>query len=356
MKLTGTQKNNLWQSTKLGITALLLSFVINLFFKQHYIIVETSILGFTIGLLTGLFEYFIAQVKLRKQRFLVAVIYRSVVYSLIILFSFTMLATIKLSIVHQCTFVEAIGEKNIVGYSIESGLYLLLLFLVLMSFFINILVQISQLFGPGELLNYVIGRYNKPVPEQRIFLFMDLDSSTSIAEKLGTEKYSSYLKDFFSDLTEPLIKTQGQVFQYVGDEAVVVWKLKEGLKNNNAINFIFFVKECINKRRDYYLSEYGIVPEFKAGMHMGETLITEVGDIKKEIVYHGELLNATSRIRSESKKRNQLLLISELLLNSISPKNGFHFKDLGCTKLRGKDQMIKLFSVEPIEDISLKLC
>jgi adenylate cyclase len=356
MRITGAQKNKLVQSLKFGILGILLSFVLNLFYKQHYIIIETSSLGFLIGFLTGLFEYFIAQIKFRKMQFLIAVFYRSLVYMAIILFSFILLAALKLSIAHECTLVEAIGEKNIIQYSIDSGLYLLLLFLVILSFFINILIQISHLFGPGELLNYILGRYNKPALEQRIFLFMDLDSSTSIAEKLGTEKYSAYLKDFFSDLTEALVKTGGQVFQYVGDEAVVVWKLKDGLKNNNAVKFTFFVRECIDRKKDYYLNKYGIVPEFKAGMHMGETIITEVGEIKKEIVYHGELLNATARIRSMAKEKNKLLIISDSLLEVLKSKKEFIFDNLGCTKLRGKDKQLKLYSTLLSSDKELKLC
>lgn len=356
MKLSGTQKNKLLQSTKLGIVGLLISLLLNLFFDQVNIILETSILGFVIGLMTGLFENFIAQTKFIKLRFLVAVFYRSVIYSSIIIISFSFLALIKLSISLQCTILEAIGKQSLLEYLSDSGLYFFLILLVLMSFFINLIFQISQLFGPGVLFNYVIGKYNKPVPEQRIFLFMDLDSSTSIAEKLGTEKYSAYLKDFFSDLTEPILKTSGQIFQYVGDEAVVVWKVKDGLKNNNVLKFVFFVQNCIHKRKEYYLKKYGIVPEFKAGLHVGETVITEVGEIKKEIVYHGELLNATARIRSISKEKNKLLLISESLLNIVESKSVFDFENLGCTKLRGKNKQIKLFSVTPTSPTPEYIC
>jgi hypothetical protein len=70
MQITGAQKNKLVQSLKFGMLGILLSFVINLFYNQHYILVETSLLGFTIGFLTGLFEYFVAQFKLRKKQFL----------------------------------------------------------------------------------------------------------------------------------------------------------------------------------------------------------------------------------------------------------------------------------------------
>jgi adenylate cyclase len=224
-----------------SIVSLILAFV----FDQQNIFIEITVLGFTIGFLVGLFEYFISQPKLRKMVFPLAVLLRSTVYAVIIILSISLLALIKLSLVHQCSLIEAIGEKNYFNFIIEANLHIVFIVLIILSFLINFILQINQLLGPGVLFKYLIGKYHKPKPEERIFLFLDLNSSTAIAERLGTKKYSAFLKDFFSDLTEPLLKTYGQVFQYVGDEVVVVWNVKEGLKNNNVLRFFFMLKNAL---------------------------------------------------------------------------------------------------------------
>ena len=60
---------------------------------------------------------------------------------------------------------------------------------------------------------------------------MDLKSSTTYAEKLGHIKYSQLLQDFFSDLTDVVSQFNVQVYQYVGDEAVISWDKEEGAEN-----------------------------------------------------------------------------------------------------------------------------
>jgi adenylate cyclase len=39
--------------------------------------------------------------------------------------------------------------------------------------------------GPGTLVNLLLGRYHRPVAEDRIFMFLDLNDSTAIAPLRG---------------------------------------------------------------------------------------------------------------------------------------------------------------------------
>ena len=73
-------------------------------------------------------------------------------------------------------------------------------------------------------------------------MFLDMKSSTTIAESLGHVKYFEMLKEYYSDLSDPIIKYSGEIYQYVGDEIVVSWKLKNGLQNNNCIQCFFAMK------------------------------------------------------------------------------------------------------------------
>lgn len=92
-----------------------------------------------------------------------------------------------------------------------------------MSLIINFINQVNKKYGPGVLLPLPLGRYRTPREETRIFMFMDLKSSTATAEKLGHLRYSSFIRDCFSDINEVLFPFRAQVYQYVGDEIVVTW-------------------------------------------------------------------------------------------------------------------------------------
>lgn len=146
-------------------------------------------------------------------------------------------------------------------------------------------------------------------------------------------------------MTEPLLLTKGRVFQYCGDEMVVVWNEDTGSKNNNVLKFVFYAEEVIRKEKEKYISRFGILPEFKAGLHYGETIVNEVGDLKREIVYHGDLINTASRIRSACKAMNKKILISESMNEKLTNDGSYEAEDLGLIKLRGKKELTRLFAI-----------
>ena len=119
-------------------------------------------------------------------------------------------------------------------------------------------------------------------------MFLDLRSSTTIAEKLGHEKYSRLMQDCFNDLGV-VIENDAEIYQYVGDEAVLTWSMEGGLKDQNCIRAFFTFKERLERKSEYYQSTYGVQPEFKAGVNGGSVIVTEVGKYKKEIAYYGDV-------------------------------------------------------------------
>ena len=130
-----------------------------------------------------------------------------------------------------------------------------MIYVLVIIFIVSFLWQLKAFFAKGVILNYLIGKYHKPLSEDRIFMFLDLDNATTLAEKLGNEKYSLLLVDFFNDLDLAIVKTRGHVYQYVGDEVVIIWKLKDGLKNNNCIKSFILAMDILENRRDYYLKK-----------------------------------------------------------------------------------------------------
>src|SRR5688500_6827271 len=58
--------------------------------------------------------------------------------------------------------------------------------------------QMNTKFGHGRLWKIVTGKYRLPREEEKVFMFVDLNSSTTIAEKLGAINYHGFLRDFFA--------------------------------------------------------------------------------------------------------------------------------------------------------------
>jgi len=206
-------------------------------------------------------------------------------------------------------------------------------------------LEISEYIGSGVLYNYSFGTYHKPKRETRIFMFLDMKGSTAIAERLGHEKYFNLLREYYADMTNAILETAGQIYQYVGDEIVVSWTKKEGIYQNNCIRCFEKNVRIFEANRAKYLDRFGLVPEFKAGYHIGEVTVGEIGIIKKDIIYTGDVLNTAARIQAECNTYGAKALISGTLLNELQKEDPIAFDPIGKLILRGKTAPIKLFSV-----------
>ncbi|MFY0652314.1 MAG: adenylate/guanylate cyclase domain-containing protein [Cyclobacteriaceae bacterium] len=207
------------------------------------------------------------------------------------------------------------------------------------------MLQVNDKFGQGILRNFLIGKYHKPSRERRIFMFLDIKSSTTIAEKIGHNKYFKLLRDFYSDITSAIISTKGEVYQYVGDEIVVSWKMKNGLKHSNCIECFYQIKNEIENLSERYSSLYGLVPKFKAGYHLGEVTAGEIGIMKRDIIYSGDVLNTCARIQEQCNHYNVDILVSEELINSVENRWVKRAKKLGDITLRGKDEKVGIYTL-----------
>ncbi len=212
----------------------------------------------------------------------------------------------------------------------------------------QILLQFNTKFGEGNMWNLIRGKYQTPKAEQRIFMFVDINSSTTLAEKLGNEKYHSLLKDFFSDITNPIIDNKGEIYQYVGDEVIVNWKYKDGIQHNQCIGCFFDMKIEIQKLSNKYMEKYGLVPGFKAGIHCGSVIAGEVGIIKRDITFSGDVMNTTSRIQSKCKEFNVEIIASDDLLKELELTGKYTTQFLGSIKLRGKEKDVELSTLIPV--------
>lgn len=214
------------------------------------------------------------------------------------------------------------------------------------SLFISLFYsEISENVGHGVLMNFFTGKYHRPVEEKRIFLFSDMKSSTTIAEQLGHIKYFELLREYYSDFSDAIVRYSGEVYQYVGDEIVISWEYKDGIEDNNCINCFFAMKEALAKKADRYAATFGVVPTFKAALHVGKVTTGEIGALKKEIIFTGDVLNTTARIQGLCNLYNVDILVSEDLIKVLSLGNKFQVSALGTTELKGKEEKMELYTI-----------
>jgi adenylate cyclase len=207
-------------------------------------------------------------------------------------------------------------------------------------------LMLHRMLGQNALLNFITGRYHKPVEEERIFMFLDLSSSTQIAEKIGHLKFYVFLNEFFYDITDSILSAEGEIYQYVGDEVVVSWKVMDGIRNSRCIQSFFEIQKSIEEKKDKYLGKFGYVPHFRAGIHCGPVIVGEMGDYKRAIAFVGDTVNTTARIQAACKEHKSDLLVSSEVLRKLSLSSDYKVKSIGEMRLKGKEISVELFEIE----------
>ena len=315
-------------------------------FKSNLVI--TSVMALIVGLFLGTVEVLYLSALFSKRSFIQKILVKILIYFAMIvafIFSLSVIANaiqLNVSLTHRMAWMNAWLFFSTfsfwgVGIFVAYGMTVTLFF-----------AEVSGNLGAGVLNNFFVGKYHKPIEEERIFMFLDMKSSTTIAEAMGHVKYFEMLKEYFADLTEPIIDYGGEIYQYVGDEIVITWKVTKGTPLNNCVACFFAMKSKMKKLESKYIQKFGLLPDFKAGIHTGGVTTGEIGVLKKEIIFTGDVLNTTARVQSLCNTYQLDLLISGQLLKLLQLNSLPTIQAIGETELRGRDEKIMLYTFENI--------
>ncbi|NND78433.1 MAG: adenylate/guanylate cyclase domain-containing protein [Maribacter sp.] len=297
------------------------------------------------GLLVGTFEILFLGTLFKSLSFGKKILFKSIIYVALILTFLVVSTVINNAYILNSGFWDSDVWSNVWAFVFSFAFLSVVVFITVIIGISIFFSEVSANLGISVLHNFFVGKYHKPKVEERIFMFLDMKSSTTIAEKLGHEKYFQMLNAYYSDFTDSIINHNGEIYQYVGDEIVISWSLKNGLGDNNFLKCFFSLKAALFNQSKRYLSKYGVIPTFKAGFHFGKVTIGEIGELKKDIIFTGDVLNTTARIQGLCNTFNVDLLISGQLRNKMMPAPNFQIKSLGKKELRGKKELIELFTV-----------
>ena len=205
---------------------------------------------------------------------------------------------------------------------------------------------INDKYGPGNLSSFFRGKYFRPKREEHIFMFLDLRGSTYIAQVLGESRYFHFIKDVIRDVTPVILRYQGNIYQYVGDEITVSWWMNTGLNKLNCVRCFFEVRNIFQQRSAYYNTTYDVVPDFKAGLHCGPVMVGEIGVVKRDIAFSGEVVGTAARIQNRCNQLEVDLLLSKDL-KDLLPWEDSRMKPehKGDLLIKGRSENLALYTV-----------
>ena len=282
------------------------------------------------GILTS-FDAFVLDgplgAPLRRAPFTAHVAVKTVIYLGVILFGLKF----------GSSLFPAPGENGI-----ESGD---VLFSLAAAFVFVFILDVNSLLGQNVLINFITGRYYAPRVESRVFLLIDMEGSTGLAERLGPLAFHRLVNRFVDDLTQPIVAARGEIHRYIGDELIATWKLEEGIADGRCVAACFGAIEQLARRAPDYRREFGAAVTVRAGLHCGPVVTGEMGSVKREIVFLGDTVNTAARIQELCRETGDRVLASADLIDRLELPRGIAKRSLGDLRLRGKGADLALYAL-----------
>jgi adenylate cyclase len=298
--------------------------------------------GFTLSFLLGGSEVYLPRTRvgrwLGRAPFLMMLGIKGLLYGLLIL------------------GVEAVSLGNrLIGIDVPPTVFggtmavMSIAFSFVAAFTALFMLQISALVGGHTLAAILRGRYHRPRVEARFFLFIDVAGSTGIAERLGPAAVHRFLNRIFRLAADPIEDHRGQIYQYVGDEIVVTWMVDRGRRDARSLACFFAIEAALERAAPTFLHDFGTVPRLRAALHAGPVIAGEVGESKREIVFHGDTMNTAARLEQLTRDLGRQFIVSSDALDLLAGRKGFRLEDLGEQAVRGRAATVRVFAVDGVK-------
>ena len=98
----------------------------------------------------------------------------------------------------------------------------------------------------------------------------------------------------------------------------------------------------------FYERAFGIVPRFRAGLHGGTVTAGELGDLRRQIVFVGDILNTAARLEEYAKRNGFDLVASGDLLDRLVLPPGVAATHCGDLTLRGKEARVAAYALTTV--------
>jgi adenylate cyclase len=214
------------------------------------------------------------------------------------------------------------------------------------SVLMNLGFGIANIIGPRAFLNFVSGRYHSPIEENRFVLFVDIAGSTGLAERLGGIDIHRFLDHTFRLLTLAVVDYRGEVLNYVGDEVIVTWPEHGGAVDCRPLQCFVAMRDELSRASSQFEREFGATPRIRGSLHFGPVIVGEIGDVKRAIVFNGDVMNTAARLEELSRKVEGGFLASRAAMDRFNSAPPFAVRDLGRLPIRGRADGIDVVGID----------
>jgi len=207
-------------------------------------------------------------------------------------------------------------------------------------------MRVVHFIGTANLFHLLVGTYHRPVLKRAVLMFIDMNSSTAVAVRLGAVKMSSLIGKFLFDIAKPITDGGGEIYLYKGDGLIAVWDWDEAARNNTVLHAIDATFAVMRRESAAYLRQFDVVPTFRVGVHGGDVVVSEQGDTRRSIGVYGDTINIAARMEDAAKEHGVGCVLSGDIAAALDNRRGC-IRLLSEERIRGLKDPILICEYRP---------
>lgn len=185
----------------------------------------------------------------------------------------------------------------------------------------------------------------KPRYTEKIILFADIISYSSITEKLQVTEVVELLNQFFTICTQAISRQGGEVTKFIGD--CVMAHFDGNLADAAVQASLDILSELELLRNQAPANSPFRILYVGIGLSKGTVLEGNIGSLaKKEYAIIGDAVNVAARIESLTRQLNRFLVFSAPVREGLSAR--WRPVRLGDFKAKGREAIVEAYSIDDV--------
>jgi class 3 adenylate cyclase len=214
-----------------------------------------------------------------------------------------------------------------------------------------LVMRVVHFIGLGTLLHLLLGTYHRPVLEIKVLLFLDINESTALGERLGPFKTQLFVSKFLFDVSKAVTDQGGDIYLYKGDGLIALWNWADAVKNDTILRAVDAIVAAVAREQTVYEGQFGVAPTFRIGIHGGEVVVSEQGDTKRSIGVYGDTINIAARMEEAARTHGVPCVLSGAVADRLEERVGL--RQLGNDTVKGISTPVRISEYSPRQSLRL---
>lgn len=178
------------------------------------------------------------------------------------------------------------------------------------------------------------------------FLFSDIESFTSISEKMPSDVLIKHLSEYLSELSRIIIHFHGTIDKYIGDSIMAFWGAPDRDEQQvfHACQAVWMCNQRLRDLNAEWTRQGKPVFRTRFGLHQGDAVVGNVGSADRlNYTVIGDNVNLGSRLEGINKVYGTYVMVSESIYEKAKDK--FLFRLVDVVAVKGKEKGVKIYQM-----------